>query len=83
MKSIYERTLGGYSYEILDQNAYERYWWGKSTSTREAFEAWLKDPNATQSKVARRYGRGPKAIFVHVTKLRRQGILRKFKRTRA
>lgn len=80
MESVYERAIGGYSYEILDGVAYDRYWWGKKPSTREAFEIWLKDPTATQVDVARMYGRDPTSIFHHVTKLRREGILRKFKR---
>jgi len=81
MKKVYERALG-VCYEILDQEAYERYWWGKASSTREAFEAWLKDPNATQVAVARRYGRMPNSIFKYVSKMMRLGILRRFKKTR-
>lgn len=80
MGKIYERFWGGYSYEIVDEAAYERYWWGRRPSTREAFEAWLKDPNKTQISAALEHRKWPRAIFIKVTELTRLGILRRFKR---
>jgi hypothetical protein len=80
MKGIYDRSFGGYSYEIVDEEAYERYWWGKRPSTRELFEAWLKDPEKTQNSVALEHGKWPTTMRRHIWSLGRQGIIRRFKR---
>lgn len=80
MAKIYEKSWGGYSYEIVDEAAYERYWVGKRPSTREAFEAWLMDPDKTQFSAALEHGKWPNVIRTKIRELTKQGILRRFKR---
>ena len=80
MAKIYDKAWGSYSYEIVDEEAYERYWWGKRPSTRELFESWLKDPEKTQNAVALEHGKWPTTIWRHIHSLGRQGIIRRFKR---
>lgn len=71
----YPRTIGNWVYEITDLEAYERYWWGKRSSTRVCFEEWLRDPDASMFEVSRRHGKLAWAIQVHVTALKKLGLL--------
>ena len=80
MAKIYDKAWRSYSYEIVDEDAYERYWGGRRPSTREAFEAWLKDPHKSQNSAALEHGKSPRVISLKVTELTRRGILWKFKR---
>jgi len=78
MKKIYSKSYGGFSYEIMDETAYERYWWGRKPSSREAFEAWIGDPNKTQHQAMIEYGK--QNIGLNVRELVKEGIIRRFKR---
>lgn len=77
---VYHKSFGGLSYEILDEEAYERYWWGKRPSTREYFEAWLKDPDITQYSVSLEHGKSTSSISGHITEMVKQGIIQRFRR---
>jgi len=74
---IYEKSWGNICYEIVDEGAYERYWWGRKPSTRAAFEAWLMDPEKTQCSVGREYGKWPSMIRLQLRRLLRRGIMRR------
>jgi len=78
MEKIYPKSYGGFSYEIMDEEAYERYWWGRKPSSREAFEAWLGDPNKTQHQAMIEYGK--QNVGWTSRELAKEGILRRFKR---
>jgi len=78
MQKVYQKTYGGFSYEIMDEVAYERYWWGRKPSSREAFEAWLEDPNKTQHQTMIEYGK--QNVGWIARELAKEGIIRRFKR---
>ena len=78
MQKVYAKSYGGFSYEIMDETAYERYWWGRKPSSREAFEAWLADPNKTQHQAMIEYGK--QNIGLNSRELTKAGIIRRFKR---
>ena len=78
MKTVYDKSYGGYSYEIMDEKAYEQFWWGRKPSSREAFEAWLGDPNKTQHQTMIEYGK--QNVGWTARELAKEGILRRFKR---
>ena len=78
MQKVYTKSYGGFSYEIMDEKAYEQYWWGRKPSSREAFEAWLKDPNKTQHQAMIEYGK--QNVGLNVRELVKEGIIRRFKR---
>ena len=78
MKKIYTKSSGGFSYEIMDEEAYERFWWGRQPSSREAFEAWLGDPNKTQHQTMIEYGK--QNVGWTARELVKAGIIRRFKR---
>ena len=79
MQKVYPKSYyGGFCYEIMDEKAYERYWWGRRPSSREAFETWFNDPNKTQHQALIEYGKQfVGRIFRELTKA---GIIRRFKR---
>jgi len=78
MEKIYPKSYGGFSYEIMDEEAYERFWWGRRPSSREAFESWLNDPNKTQHQLMIETG---KNYPLRTTReLSKAGIIRRFKR---
>ena len=78
MEKIYPKSYGGYSYEIMDEKAYERFWWGRKPSSKEAFESWLKDPNMTQHQLMIESGKTYPLRTIR--KLLKAGIIRRFKR---
>ena len=57
MGRIFDKARGNFSYEILDEKAYERYWWGRRPSTKKAFEEWLEDPDMSQRSIGIEYGK--------------------------
>jgi len=78
MERFYHKSYGGYSYEIMDDKKYERFWWGRRPSSKEAFESWLKDPNMTQHQLMIESGKTyPLRTIGELMKL---GIIRRFKR---
>jgi len=78
MQKMYPKSYGGFCYEIMDEKAYERYWWGRQPSSREAFEAWLGDPNKTQHQTMIEYGK--QNVGLNARELAKEGIIRRFKR---
>ena len=78
MEKIYHKAYGGWSYEIIDEDDYERYWWGKRPSSKEAFEEWLFDPHKTQHQMMKDHGK--KNIGWNMRELIKQGIIRRFQR---
>jgi len=78
MQKVYPKSYGGFSYEIMDEVAYERYWWGRKPSSKEAFEAWLGDPNKTQHQTMIEYGK--QNVGWISRELMKEGIIRRFKR---
>lgn len=78
MKKIYPKSYGGFSYEIMDEVAYERFWWGRKPSSKEAFEAWLGDPNKTQHQLMIESGK--QYPLRTIRELMKTGIIRRFKR---
>jgi len=78
MEKVYPKSYGGYSYEIMDEEAYERFWWGRKPSSREAFEAWLMDPNKTQHQLMIESGK--RYPLRTMRELLKTGIIRRFKR---
>jgi len=80
MGRIFSKARGNISYEILDEERYKRYWWGRKPSTRAAFEAWIMNPEKTQNSVACEHGKWPSIIQLQSRMLLRQGIIRRFKR---
>ena len=80
MGRIFNKARGKISYEILDEVAYERYWWGRSPNTRKIVEEWLEDPDSTQRSVLIKYGKSYGMIYIKLGELVKQGIIRRFKR---
>jgi len=78
MKGVYHKSFGSYSYEIIDEEAYEQFWWGKRPSSREALETWLTDPHKTQHQILLEYGK--QNIGYNVRAMMKEGIVRRFKR---
>ncbi len=63
------------TYRILDDEAYERFWWGRKPSTRRIFEEWLFEPKATMNAVSLKHGKTPPLLERLSGELRRQGIM--------
>ena len=80
MGRIYEKAWGNMSYEIVDEEAYERYWWGRRPSTRKAFEEWLEDPDKSQRSIGIEYGKRYDFIHLKMVDLMKRGIIRRFQR---
>lgn len=80
MKKVYPKSFGGFSYEILDEEAYERFWYGKKPSTKALFEIWLNDPDKTQHELASETDRSIYVVWLNLTEMKKQGIIRRFKR---
>jgi len=78
MKKVYPKSYGGFSYEIMDEVAYERYWWGRRPSSKEAFEAWLGDPDKTQHQFMIESGKHYPLRTIR--ELVKAEIIRRFKR---
>ncbi|GAG99814.1 unnamed protein product [marine sediment metagenome] len=78
MKKVYHKSHGGFSYEIMDEKAYERFWLGRRPSTREAAESWLGDPDKTQHQLMIEFGKNQPLLTIH--ELLKAGVLRRFKR---
>ena len=78
MEKVYNKAYGGYSYEIIDEEAYENYWLRRKPSSREAFEEWLFDPHKTQHQMMKEHGK--KNIGWNMRELMKQGIIRRFQR---
>jgi len=78
MEGVYHKSHSSYSYEILDEEAYEQFWWGKRPSSREALETWLTDPHKTQYQMLKEHGK--KNIGWHMQGLIKAGIIRRFQR---
>ena len=78
MERFYHKSYGGYSYEIMDETAYERFWWGRKPSSREAFESWLKDPDKTQHQLMIESGKNYPLRTIR--ELLKTGIIRRFQR---
>lgn len=78
MKKVYPKSYGGFSYEIMDEVAYERFWWGRRPSSREIFEAWLGDPDKTQHQLMIESGK--QYPLRTIRELMKAGIIRRFKR---
>ena len=78
MEKVYPKSYGGFSYEIMDEEAYKRFWWGRKPSSREAFESWLKDPNKTQHQLMIESGKHYPLRTIR--ELMKSGIIRRFKR---
>ena len=79
-KVIYSKIWGHMDYVILNQKEYDHYWVGKRPSTRECFEDWLKDPNASMFEASKKHGKYSWSIQVHVTAMKKLGILIRRKR---
>ncbi len=80
MGRIFIKTRGNISYEILDEEAYERYWSGRKSSARRAVEAWLGDPDSTQRYIEKEQGKNYNFIHLKMNNLLKMGIVRRFKR---
>jgi len=83
MEKIYPKSYGGYSYEIMDEKEYERFWWVKRPSSKEAFEAWLFDPHKTQHQIMKERGKKNIAfsnVGYNIGELMKAGIVRRFQR---
>ncbi|MBA7642279.1 hypothetical protein ES703_49968 [subsurface metagenome] len=78
MNKIYHKSYGGFSYEIMDEKEYDRFWWGRRPSSKEAFESWLKDPNMTQHQLMIESGKTYPLRTIR--ELLKAGIIRRFKR---
>ncbi|MCW4049300.1 MAG: hypothetical protein NWE89_06130 [Candidatus Bathyarchaeota archaeon] len=78
MERFYHKSFGDYSYEIMNQVAYERFWWGKRPSSKKAFEAWLSDPDKTQYQIIKEHGR--RNLRTNMFSLVKDGIIRRFQR---
>ena len=78
MKTVYDKSYGGFSYEIMDEKAYERFWLGRQPLTREAAEVWLGYPDKTQHQLMIEFGKNNPLLTIH--ELLKAGILRRFKR---
>ena len=83
MERFYHKSYGGYSYEIMDEVAYERFWWGKRPSSKEAFEAWISDPYKTQHQILKEYAKKNitfSNVGYNIGELMKAGIVRRFQR---
>ncbi len=80
MGRIFHKSWGNVSYEILDEKAFERYWWGRRPSSKRAVEAWLGDPDRTQRSITIEHGKSYKFIHLRMSDLVKRGIIRRFKR---
>ncbi len=80
MGRIFHKAWGKISYEILDEKAYERYWWGRKPSSKRAVEAWLGDPNRTQRSITIEHRKSFISISRQMRDLMKRGIIRRFKR---
>ncbi len=83
MERFYQKSYGGYSYEIMDEKEYERFWWGKRPSSKEAFEAWLFDPHKTQHQIMKEYGKKNitfSNVGYNMREMMKAGIIRRFQR---
>lgn len=80
MGRIFHKSWGNISYEILDEKAYEHYWWELKPSTRKIVETWLMDPDRSQRSIEIEYGKNDNAIRLKIVDLVRLGIIRRFKR---
>lgn len=83
MERFYPKSYGGYSYEIMDEKEYERFWWGKRPSSKEAFEAWLFDPHKTQHQIMKEYGKKNitfSNVGYNMREMMKAGIIRRFQR---
>ena len=78
MEKFYHKAYGGWSYEIIDEEAFEKYWWGRRPSSKEALEEWLFDPHKTQHQMMKEHGK--KNIGWNIRELMKQGIIRRFQR---
>jgi len=78
MKNVYHKSHGGFSYEIMDEEAYEQFWMGRRPSTREAAESWLGDPDKTQHQLMIEFEKNQPLLTIH--ELLKAGVLRRFKR---
>ncbi len=80
MGRVFKKSWGKISYEILDEEAYERFWMGRKPSSKRAMEAWLGDPDRTQRSIAIEYEKRYNFIYMLMFALVTQGIIRRFKR---
>ncbi len=80
MGRIFDKTWAKTSYEILDETAYERFWWGRRSASQKMLEEWLEDPDVTQRDILIKYGRAYNYIYLTIGELVKQGIMRRFKR---
>ena len=80
MGRIFEKSFRNISYEILDEEAYERYWSGRKPSTRRAVESWLGDPDSTQRSIEKEHGKNYNFIHLKMSDLLKMRIIRRFKR---
>ena len=83
MEKVYHKSYGGYSYEIMDEKAYQQFWWGKRPSSKKAFEAWLFDPHKTQHQIMKEHGKKNIAfsnVGYNIQELMKAGIIRRFQR---
>lgn len=75
VERVYQKNLRS-SYQILDEERYERYWWGRKPSTKKLFEEWLKEPKLTMRAVSMRHGLNSCATLSRVSQdLQRKGIM--------
>ena len=68
------------TYRILDEEAYERFWWGRKPSTRAMYEKWLFVPKATMNAVSLRHGSTPPILERLNQELHKRGIIDTVKR---
>ncbi len=80
MGRIFDKSRWNVSYEIIDEVAYDRYWWGRRPSTKRAFEEWLGDPARSQRSVEIELGKRYNSISLKMIDLIKLGIIRRFKR---
>jgi len=80
MGRTFNKSWGNVSYEILDEEAYKRYWWGRKPSTKMALEEWLGDSDKTQRQVEEEYGKKYRSINLNMIQLMKLEIIRRFKR---
>jgi len=83
MERVYNKAYGSYSYEIMDKEAYKRFWLGKRPSSRKALEAWLSDPDKTQHQIMKEQARKNitfSNVGYNMRELMKAGIIRRFQR---
>jgi len=83
MENVYHKSFGRYSYEIMDQGAYERFWLGKRPSSKEAFETWLFDPHKTQHQILKEHAKkniSYSNVSFNLAEMMKAGIIRRFQR---